>query len=150
MKQFLRRGHGCTESDINVCRLIESVAQRGTGFATRIHPATRSFQSIAINHELKAIERGLSDGFECLKTGGVLVAISFHSLEDRIVKRLFRHLSGRPEHRKDNRLQSERRAVAAMIETKAVKASAEEIALNPRSRSARMRGIIKLEGASAV
>lgn len=148
------RGTGALSRTQSFAALIESVVpKRGhTGFAPRIHPATRSFQGvrIAINDELKAIERGLSDGFECLKAGGVLVAISFHSLEDRIVKRLFRRLSGRPEHRKDNRLQSERRAVAAMIETKAVKASAEEIALNPRSRSARMRGIIKLEGAISV
>lgn len=144
------RGTGALSRTQSFAALIESVvARRGrAGFAPRIHPATRSFQGvrIAINNELAAIEQGLADGFDCLKTGGVLVAISFHSLEDRIVKRFFRNLSGRPEHRKDNRLQSERRAVASMIETKAVKASAEEIALNPRSRSARMRGIVKLEG----
>lgn len=147
------RGTGVLSRTQSFAALIESVLpKRGrAGFAPRIHPATRSFQGvrIAINNELAAIEQGLSDGFECLKAGGVLVAISFHSLEDRIVKRFFRRLSGRPEHRKDNRLQGERTALASMIETKAVKASAQEIALNPRSRSARMRGIVKLEGASA-
>ena len=51
----------------------------------------------------------------------MMAAISFHSLEDRIVKRFFRKLSGRPEHRKDDRLQEERQILGSMIATKAVR-----------------------------
>jgi 16S rRNA C1402 N4-methylase RsmH len=60
------------------------------------------------------------------------------------VKRFFRKLSGRPEHRKDDRFQEEREILGSMIETKAVKAKEDEIRENTRSRSARMRGIKKL------
>ena len=99
---------------------------------------------IAINDELKSIEAGLEEGFRRLKVNGVMAAISFHSLEDRIVKRFFRKLSGRPEHRKDDRLQEERQVLGSMIATKAVKADEAEIRANARSRSARLRGITKL------
>lgn len=142
------RGKGILERTQSFAELVESVIPRRAGFKDRIHPATRTFQGvrIAINKELESIEAGLEEGFRRLKVNGVMVAISFHSLEDRIVKRFFRKLSGRPEHRKDARLQEEREVLGAMIETKAVKASEEEIRANARSRSARMRGIKKLVG----
>ena len=140
------RGKGILERTQSFAELVESVIPRRAGFKERIHPATRTFQGvrIAINDELKSIEAGLEEGFRRLKVNGVMVAISFHSLEDRIVKRFFRKLSGRPEHRKDDRFQEERKVLGTMIETKAVKASDEEIQANARSRSARMRGIKKL------
>lgn len=142
------RGKGILERTQSFAELVESVIPRRAGFKDRIHPATRTFQGvrIAINKELESIDSGLEEGFRRLKVNGVMVAISFHSLEDRIVKRFFRKLSGRPEHRKDARLQEEREVLGAMIETKAVKASEEEIRANARSRSARMRGIKKLVG----
>ena len=140
------RGKGILERTQSFAELVESVIPRRAGFKERIHPATRTFQGvrIAINDELKSIEAGLEEGFHRLKVNGVMVAISFHSLEDRIVKRFFRKLSGRPEHRKDDRLQEERQVLGSMIATKAVKADEEEIRANARSRSARMRGIKKL------
>ena len=140
------RGKGILERTQSFAELVESAIPRRVGFKERIHPATRTFQGvrIAINDELKSIEAGLEEGFRRLKVNGVMAAISFHSLEDRIVKRFFRKLSGRPEHRKDDRLQEDRQVLGSMIATKAVKADEEEIRANARSRSARMRGIKKL------
>lgn len=140
------RGKGILGRTKSFAELIESVIPKRAGFKERIHPATRTFQGvrIVINRELESIEAGLEEGFRRLKINGVMAAISFHSLEDRIVKRFFRKLSGRPEHRKDDRFQEERQVLGSMIATKAVKASEEEIRNNARSRSARMRGIQKL------
>jgi 16S rRNA (cytosine1402-N4)-methyltransferase len=100
----------------------------------RIHPATRSFQAvrIATNDELAALEEGLEKGFNLLKSGGRFVIISFHSLEDRIVKNLFRQLV---------------RDEKAEFLTKAGKpltAQKEETEKNPRARSAKLRAIKKL------
>ena len=110
------------------------------------HPATQTFQGIRIevNDELKAIEKALPAAFERLVAGGRLIAISFHSLEDRIVKRFCRRMAGRPEHAKDSRLQDERQVRAKMTPTSAIKPTAKELAYNPRSRSARMRVLCKI------
>jgi 16S rRNA (cytosine1402-N4)-methyltransferase len=95
----------------------------------RIHPATRTFQAlrIAVNEELEALSLGLEVCFRMLKTGGRLCVISFHSLEDRLVKNKFKSWG----------LQEE-----GMVLTKRpLVASDEECAENPRSRSAKLRGI---------
>ena len=140
------RGSGRLSRTKSFAQLVESAIPKRGFQRNRIHPATRSFQGvrIAINRELEAIELGLKEAFKYLKVGGVMVAISFHSLEDRIVKRFFRKLSGRPEHKKDRRFQEERNVLAKMTSAKAIKASNEEISVNPKSRSARMRSLVKL------
>ena len=90
----------------------------------RIHPATRTFQAlrIAINEELKALETALHRLPDCLVSGGKLAIISFHSLEDRLVKRAFRD---------DPRLEP--------LTKKPIRPPPTEVAANPRSRSARLR-----------
>ncbi len=106
------------------------------------HPATRSFQAIRIeiNRELAEVEEGLKQAVEILASGGRLVVISFHSLEDRIVKRFIRYESGRkynpgrfPVQEKD----IERGCLKKM--GKAIRAGSSELQRNPRSRSAVMR-----------
>ena len=139
------RGSGALERTASFAALVELHALRSAPGRRRIHPATRTFQGIriAVNRELECLERALPLAFEKLAPGGVLVVISFHSLEDRIVKRYFRRLAGRPEHRYDSRSQQERVAVGALLNRKPISASMEEISLNPRSRSAKLRAIRK-------
>jgi 16S rRNA (cytosine1402-N4)-methyltransferase len=96
----------------------------------RIHFATRTFQAlrIAVNDELNNLERALPQAIEILKTGGRLVVISFHSLEDRIVKTFYRG----------------RASIDLKILTKKpIKPSQKEIKINPRSRSSKLRAAIK-------
>jgi 16S rRNA (cytosine1402-N4)-methyltransferase len=113
---------------------------------SRIHPATRSFQGlrIAINDEVHAIVSALRGAFEILKGSGVLCVISFHSLEDRPVKQFFRRLCGQPESADDGMPQDLRTRVAEALTGRPVVPSDEEIASNPRSRSAKLRAIRKL------
>lgn len=93
-----------------------------------IHPATRAFQAfrIAVNDELGNLERVIRDGIPLLKRGGRVGIISFHSLEDRIVKERFRHYE-------------RERGLIAIITAKPISPSREEIVRNPRARSARLR-----------
>jgi 16S rRNA (cytosine1402-N4)-methyltransferase len=114
-----------------------------------IHPATRSFQAIRIhiNRELDDLERGLDAAYASLKTGGRLAVISFHSLEDRIVKRFIaRHAKAPPANR---RLPAAESFVPTLsVIGDAQKADAAEVAANPRARSAVLRVAEKLEKAA--
>ncbi len=102
----------------------------------RIHPATRTFQAlrIAVNDELGALEAVLPQAVDLLKPGGRLVVISFHSLEDRIVKWFFRREAGQ-----DDNLAMNTPMRLRILTKKPIIAKAAEIALNPRSRSAKLR-----------
>lgn len=141
------RGTGKLQSTLALATLIEDTLgpQSRYGRSQRIHPATRTFQGIriAINRELEALERMLPVAFDMLHPGGLLAVISFHSLEDRIVKRFMRRMAGRPEHGRDSRPQEERTVRGTLIQSKPVKPSETEIESNPRSRSARLRLIEK-------
>ncbi|MCC5835146.1 MAG: 16S rRNA (cytosine(1402)-N(4))-methyltransferase RsmH [Opitutales bacterium] len=142
------RGTERLSDTLQFASLIESVVgQRRVQGRAPIHPATRSFQGIriAVNRELEVIETALPVAFERLKTGARLVVISFHSLEDRIVKRFFRRMAGRPEHGRDNRPQQDRVVRGRELIRKPLRPSESEIAANPRARSACMRVIEKGE-----
>lgn len=113
----------------------------------RLHPATRTFQAlrIAVNEELKSLEEGLSDLLKLLKKGGRGAVISFHSLEDRIVKESFRDAAtgctcpkGLPG------CVCGRVPQFKVITRKPLRAGDEELAANPRSRSARLRVVEKI------
>jgi 16S rRNA (cytosine1402-N4)-methyltransferase len=140
------RGTGRLQRTSSFATLIAEATGPTLRGQKAIHPATRTFQGIRIeiNGELNAIERALPSAFERLAPGGVLAAISFHSLEDRIVKRFCRRVSGRPEHANDSSTLGERTVQATMVSTRPIRPSEEEIKMNPRSRSARMRAVRKL------
>ncbi|HEY9037021.1 MAG TPA: 16S rRNA (cytosine(1402)-N(4))-methyltransferase RsmH [Pseudomonadales bacterium] len=122
--------------------LADLVAEVCPGYERGQHPATRVFQAIriAINDELGEIERALKASLECVAIGGRLVVISFHSLEDRIVKRFFRDQArGAQLPRRLPVTGAATSGVRLKLIGGAVKPSAAEIAANPRSRSAVMR-----------
>ena len=105
------------------------------------HPATRSFQAVRIfiNRELEDLEAGLEKAVELLAPGGRLVVISFHSLEDRIVKRFMRDLSRGPQLPRGLPVRAEEEEPPFRTIGKALKASEPEIKDNVRARSAVMR-----------
>lgn len=125
------RGKKAIETSGQLAEIIKNAVPLFYRFG-RIHPATRTFQAIriAVNDELNALKEGLSKGFGILKEGGRLAAISFHSLEDRIVKNFFRQLAENGE--------------AEVITKKPITPADEEIGKNPRSRSAKLRIIKKI------
>jgi 16S rRNA (cytosine1402-N4)-methyltransferase len=112
----------------------------------RIHPATQIFQAlrIAVNQELAAVETGVPAAIELLQPGGRLAVISFHSLEDRFVKRLFRQQSQACTCPPEQPVCTcGGQAALRLITRKAVQATAAEMENNPRSRSARLRVVEK-------
>jgi 16S rRNA (cytosine1402-N4)-methyltransferase len=128
---------------------LASLVSRALGgqHGRRIHPATRTFQSlrIAVNDELGALEEGLKQAIDVLGNGGRLVVISFHSLEDRIVKQFLARES------RDCICLPEtpvctcgHKARVKLLTRKAVSPGAREIEENPRSRSAKLRAAEKI------
>jgi len=127
-------------------RLAQIVSEANPRWEKHKHPATRAFQAIRIkvNHELEDLQALLAGALDLLRVGGRLVVISFHSLEDRLVKRYMRDMArgeslpvGVPV--RDAALNRRLKLVG-----KAVRASAAEVAENARSRSAIMRVAEKL------
>jgi 16S rRNA (cytosine1402-N4)-methyltransferase len=136
------------ETGTQLAELIERVAPPSPKGRRRIHPATRVFQAlrIAVNRELETLPEGLAGALEVLRPGGRLVVISYHSLEDRIVKRF---------------IAAERRGCTcppelpvcvcgraprlAPVGKQPQFPDADEVAANPRSRSARMRTARRLD-----
>ena len=141
------RGSGALARTTSLAGVIAEAIPARDRHASKIHPATRTFQGIriAVNDELGAIERAVPAAFATLKPGGVLCVISFHSLEDRPVKQLFRRWCGQPESADDHTPQDFRTRVAEPLTRRPVTATEEEIATNPRSRSAKLRALRKLQ-----
>jgi 16S rRNA (cytosine1402-N4)-methyltransferase len=122
-------------------QLADLVAAHTRRHAGRIHPATRTFQAIriALNDELGALERGLTAALALLAPGGRLVVISFHSLEDRIVKRFMaREARGDEAYAGLPTIPPHARPRLKLV-GKLVRPAAAEVECNPRARSARLR-----------
>jgi 16S rRNA (cytosine1402-N4)-methyltransferase len=141
-----RRGEQPITRTAQLADLIASAVPRGD---SKIHPATRSFQAIRIfiNRELADLELGLDAAYARLKAGGRLAVISFHSLEDRIVKRF---IAGHAKAPAGNRRMPVAQPFTPTLRAvgDAQKADAAELAANPRARSAVLRVAEKLQVAA--
>lgn len=138
----------CQNRPVNTTFELANLIKKAYGNQhSQIHPATRTFQAIriAVNQEMQAIETVIPQAISLLKPGGKLAIISFHSLEDRIVKSIFRTES------KDCICPSDQPICTCKhiklikeVNRKPIEASPEEISNNPRSRSAKLRIAEKL------
>ena len=134
------------KTTLELAELVKRAVRRSP--KDKIHPATRTFQAlrIAVNHELEILERFVNDSVDILKINGVLAVITFHSLEDRIVKHAFQRLAGKcicPP-----RIPQCVCGAVATIEIltrKPILPGEAELLENPRSRSAKLRACRKLE-----
>jgi 16S rRNA (cytosine1402-N4)-methyltransferase len=122
--------------------VVAAAGRRGTAGRSHLHPATRTFQAlrIAVNDELGELQAGLPEVVQALNTGGRVAVISFHSLEDRIVKQTLRGMSGRAA-RADLRLPAmpDVEPILRDLTPKPIRPSSAETAANPRARSAKLR-----------
>jgi len=112
---------------IQSCKRLAEIIQRAVGHRGRIHPATRTFQAlrIEVNRELDELSAVIDEGSDLLRSGGRFCVLSYHSLEDRIVKNAFKRLAQEGQFR--------------LITKKPLRPGTEERRLNPSSRSARLR-----------
>jgi 16S rRNA (cytosine1402-N4)-methyltransferase len=138
--------HTTTELAAVVSRAIRRASRRTSRRKTRLHPATRTFQAlrIAVNDELQSLKQGLPAAVSVLKSGGRLAVISFHSLEDRIVKQFF------AQEERDCICPPEtmvctcgHRATLTVCTRKPIQPDKKEVERNPKSRSAKLRIAIK-------
>jgi len=118
------------ETTLQLAEVVKSAIPRRFHFG-KIHPATRTFQALrmVVNQELENINKVLPQTIEVLKKKGRVVIISFHSLEDRIVKNFFRD--------------SERKGLLKVLTKKPIIVTEEELQENPRARSAKLRAAVK-------
>ena len=129
------------ETTVDLAALVAQVMPQGMKHQ-KIHPATRTFQAlrIAVNQELDSIVPAIEGAIGALSTGGRIGVISFHSLEDRIVKNTFRDLAATCVCPKDiPYCVCHKQAVVKVLTRKAVVPSIEECRQNPRARSAKLR-----------
>lgn len=132
----------------DLVRVIDAAIPKAVRRKDDGHPARRTFQAIriAVNDELAPLDKALCDFVDCLKPGGRLLVITFHSLEDRLVKRCFQRLQNPcvcPP--KAPICTCGRKPLVRVLAKGAVAPTAEEIARNPRARSAKLRVCEKLE-----
>lgn len=134
------------ESTLQLAEIVARVVRRSRD---GIHPATRTFQALRIwvNDELGQLEAGLEAAERILKAGGVLVVVSFHSLEDRIVKRFLTDRTGGTGVSRHVPEAHSQKPTFRLVHRKAVAASEEESRRNARARSAKLRAAVKLEAA---
>ena len=128
---------------------LAALVARAVGYkrGDRIHPATRTFQAlrIAVNGELEGLGGFVETAVDLLKTGGRLAVISFHSLEDRVVKRALKRLSGYCEcERRVPVCACGARKVVEVLTRRPLVPNEQEVEVNPRARSAKLRACLKL------
>ncbi len=146
-RQIARAIKSSREPIVTTEQLVQAVESVYRGKRGRIHPATRTFQAlrIAVNDELDALREGLAGALRVLRVGGRLVVISFHSLEDRIVKHFMRERSKGcicpPEQLVCT---CNHHPEIKVLTRKPIVPSGEEVKVNPRSRSAKLRAAEKL------
>lgn len=133
------------ETTRQLAGLIEKVSPRRP--QDKIHPATRVFQALRtyVNDELVELARTLFAAERALKPGGRLVVVSFHSLEDRIVKRYFQDRAGKASGSRHLPMVAERQSTFTLIGKQPVTASEAECEVNPRSRSAKLRAGLRTD-----
>lgn len=127
--------------------LVAAIEKASPRRGDHVHPATQTFQAlrIAVNDELAAVEKTLPQAVAALHTGGRCAVISFHSLEDRIVKDYFREQSKDLINPPYERIyEVERKAVVKLVNKKPILPTEEETHENPRARSAKLRVVEKL------
>lgn len=122
--------------------IIRSLPRTKKRHTWRIHPATRVFQAIRIevNQELKSLKKGLNQAIRALEDKGRICVISYHSLEDRIVKHLFKEVEREGKEQRDYGLK--------IITKKPIRPSSEEVRDNPKARSAKLRVAEKIMSVS--
>ena len=131
------------EDTLSLAKAIHSVMPHKQG---DIDSATRTFQALRIyvNDELGELERALNASVRLLKKGGILSVVSFHSLEDRIVKNFFLKMTAPAKHVNKYKQENEQVSPFKLLYKKPICATAEELNANPRSRSAHLRSAIYL------
>jgi 16S rRNA (cytosine1402-N4)-methyltransferase len=124
--------HAREKKQIRTCRELSGIIEKAVGRKGRIHPATKTFQSlrIEVNKELMELSEGINAGINILKRGGRFCVLSYHSLEDRIVKHSFKEFKQKGQ--------------VSIITKKPLVPTKEERRLNPSSRSAKFRVAEKL------
>ncbi len=140
------RGEAPIENTLRLVDVIKGAIPKAK-WEDRLHPATRTFQAlrIAVNHELESLQQGLKDAIDRLRPGGRGVVISFHSLEDRIVKHIFReYAAGCVCPRNLPLCVCGRQPRVRILTGRPVTATDEETGNNPRARSAKLRALEKL------
>ncbi len=142
-----RRQEHPIETTQDLVRVVDAAIPKAVRRRDEGHPARRTFQAvrIAVNDELDPLDRALTDFVTCLKPGGRLLVITFHSLEDRLVKRCFQRLANPctcPP--KAPICTCGQKPLVRVLAKGAVPPTAEEIARNPRARSAKLRVAEKL------
>jgi len=139
------------EGDIVTTQALANVVEQAVGRSGKIHPATRVFQAlrIFINDELGELYRGLCAAENLLKPGGRLIVVTFHSLEDRIVKNFLRRRSSAPaagSRHLPSAPQTDFTPSFTLSKKSVTKPSSREISENPRSRSAKLRWAVRTTG----
>lgn len=127
-------------------QLANLIVESTPKIKSSIHPATRVFQAIRIevNHELQNVKNTLNDVLDLLEVGAIISVISFHSLEDRVVKHLFKYHSQRCHCDKNQMICKCPPPKLVLVNKKPIMASEEEIKNNPPSRSAKLRVAVRV------